>query len=409
MWTGSSLSPAQRAATRSVFDCLRKRRDLTRSRQDKRRPLTVGVLTGTPTDIRVAQRPLLPGGEGGSRVPLPDPTCRGTGHGLWRNLYWPRRTRQRVERCAAPRALAVRLLCDCADAEANAELAPDMLFTTTAMLNRNISTLEMQRVSGIGVAKSHADAARRIPPTRNNGRSGRHDDRQWHTSRARCASSVFRRPSPTLCSFQRSQGFEDSLVTSTSRPRQLEYEGAESMVACERPHKCGQRSFNDYQRLCSSHGHRRPSVHASEGLYDKSIQLPMTWMSPTVYLLICRREGQRHSAASQTGQATARIMLLPIDGDIAAQRRAGQSLGPARSTWSPVPERWADCEPTTSQDAGWTRHPSGRGNCFPRSRFDDPAVGAAFSTRPPACCAFLQRKGGLVAAPDAPERSGNMS
>lgn len=373
------------------------------------RPLTVGVLNrNTPTTSEWLKGPYSTWEKEARGYRCPTLTCPGDGATICGGtLYWPEADAdsgtERLYCSACARTFDSSVIVLTRKRMQNSP--PDMLFTTTEMLNRNISNLEMQRVLGIGVAKKPRlmllDEIHTYEGT--TGAQAAMTIRRWHHGVR--APVCFVGLSATLANavrhFSDLTGVEDSLVTSIEpAPDELEYEGAEYIVAVRSDPTSGASvlSTTIQTSMLLARTLDAPSVHASEGLYGTKAFVFTDDLDVTNRLFadLVDAEGQRYFGrqARQVKPPLA-SMRLPIDGDIAAQRRAGQSWDLPIALGHQFQNTGLTVSRTTSQDAGVDLDSQVVvATASLEVGFDDPAVGAVLQHKAPRGVApFLQRKG----------------
>lgn len=373
------------------------------------RSVTVGVLNkNTPTTPEWLKGPYSTWDKETQGYRCPTLTCPGDGATICGGtLHWPESDadagfeRLRCATCARTYDSSVIVL----TRRRMQDSPPDMLFTTTEMLNRNISNLELQRVLGIGAAKKPRlmllDEIHTYEGT--TGAQAAMTIRRWHHGVH--APVCFVGLSATLANavrhFSDLTGVEDSLVTSIEpAPDELEYEGAEYMVAVRSDPTSGASvlSTTIQTSMLLARTLDAPSIQASEGLYGTKAFVFTDDLDVTNRLFadLVDAEGQRYFGR-QVRQVKPPLasMRLPVGSDLAAQRRAGQSWDLPLALGHQFQTTGLTVSRTTSQDAGVDLDSQVVvATASLEVGFDDPAVGAVLQHKAPRGVApFLQRKG----------------
>ncbi|MGY2129382.1 protein DpdJ [Blastococcus sp. SYSU DS0617] len=373
------------------------------------RPLTMGVLNAnTPTTPAWLKGPYSTWAKQAQGYRCPMLTCPGDGATVCRGtLYWPEADADRgTERlvcgtCGRQFDSSVIVL----TRKRMSESPPDLLFTTTEMLNRNLSNLEMRHVLGVGAAKkprlmlldeihtyegvTGAQAAMTI--------------RRWHHGVQ--APVCFVGLSATLANAVRHfgdlTGVDDEHVASIEpAPDELEYEGAEYMIAVRSDPTSGASvlSTTIQTSMLLPRTLDAPTARTSQGLLGTKAFVFTDDLDVTNRLFsnLLDAEGQRYSGrqARQVKPPLA-SMRLPINGDVAAQRRAGQSWDLPLTLGHQFQTAGLKVSRTTSQDAGVDVDSQLIvATASLEVGFDDPDVGAVLQHKAPrGVAAFLQRKG----------------
>lgn len=368
------------------------------------RPLTMGVLNGdTPTTNASLKASYSTWKRSPQGYRCPTLTCPSDGG----TLYWPE---------ADADAGTERLVCGSCKSSFDSSVVvltrkrmsqspPDVLFTTTEMLNRNISNLEMRHVLGIGVAKkprlllldeihtyegiSGAQAAMTI--------------RRWHHSVQ--GPVCFVGLSATLANAVRHfgdlTGVDDEFVTSIEpAPEEMEYEGAEYMIAVRSDPTSGASVLSTtiqtsmlLPRILDS-----PTARNSQGAFGTKAFVFTDDLDVTNRLFsnLLDAEGQ-HYTGQRTRQVKAPLasMRIPVPGDGGGQRRAGQSWDLPLDLGHDFKSTGLKVSRTSSQDAGVDVDSQLIvATASLEVGFDDPDVGAVLQHKAPrGVAAFLQRKG----------------
>lgn len=368
------------------------------------RPLTMGVLNGdTPTTNAWLKGSYSTWRKSPQGYRCPTLTCPKDG-GI---LYWPE---------ADADAGIERLICGACKASFDSSVVvltrkrmsqspPDMLFTTTEMLNRNISNLEMRHVLGIGVAKKPRllllDEIHTYEGT--SGAQAAMTIRRWHHSVQ--GPVCFVGLSATLANAVRHfgdlTGVDDEFVTSIEpAPEEMEYEGAEYMVAVRSDPTSGASVLSTtiqtsmlLPRILDA-----PTARHSPGTYGTKAFVFTDDLDVTNRLFsnLLDAEGQHY-----TGQRFKQVkpplasMRMPVPGDSGAQRRAGQSWDLPQALGHDFKSTGLKVSRTSSQDAGVDNESQLIvATASLEVGFDDPDVGAVLQHKAPrGVAAFLQRKG----------------
>lgn len=373
------------------------------------RPLTLGVLNGdTPTTNAWLKGKYSTWTKTPQGYRCPTLTCPGDGITVCGGtLYWPE---------ADANADNERLVCGaCERAFDSTVIAltrrrmrqspPDLLFTTTEMLNRNISNLEMRHVLGIGVAKKPRLMLLDEIHTyeRTSGAQAAMTIRRWHhgVQGPVCFVGLSATLANAVRHFGDLTGVDDEFVTSIEpAPDEMEYEGAEYMIAVRSDPTSGASvlSTTIQTSMLLPRTLDSPAVRRSEGAFGTKAFVFTDDLDVTnrLFSYLLDAEGQRYYA-QQAKQVKAPLasMRAPIAGDGGAQRRAGQSWDLPLALGHQFQTTGLKVSRTTSQDAGV----DGDSQLIVATSslevgFDDPDVGAVMQHKAPrGVAAFLQRKG----------------
>lgn len=368
------------------------------------RPLTMGFLNGdtphTHASLKASYSAWKKAPQGYRCPTLTCPRDDGT-------LYWPE---------ADAQSGTERLVCGSCQASFDSsvivltrkrmkESPPDLLFTTTEMLNRNISNLELRHVLGIGVAKkprlmlldeihtyegmTGAQAAMTI--------------RRWHhgVQGHVCFVGLSATLADAVRHFGDLTGVDDEFVTSIEPiPDEMEYEGAEYLIAVRSDPTSGASvlSTTIQTSMLLPRIMDAPAVKSSEGAFGTRAFVFTDDLDVTNRLFsnVLDAEGQRYFG-QHTKQMKAPLasMRMPIPGDADAQRRAGQSWDLPRALGHHFETTGLKVSRTSSQDTGVDVDSQLIvATASLEVGFDDPFVGAVLQHKAPrGVAAFLQRKG----------------
>lgn len=373
------------------------------------RPLTLGVLNGdTPTTNASLKGKYSTWTRTPQGYRCPTLTCPGDGVTVCGGtLYW-------LE--ADVDAGTERLVCGaCERAFDSSVIAltrrrmrqspPDLLFTTTEMLNRNISNLEMRHVLGIGVAKKPRlmllDEIHTYEGT--TGAQAAMTIRRWHhgVQGPVCFVGLSATLADAVRHFGDLTGVDDEFVTSIEPAfAEMEYEGAEYMIAVRSDPTSGASvlSTTIQTSMLLARTLDAPAARRSQGAFGTKAFVFTDDLDVTNRLFsnVLDAEGQRYyGQQSKQVKAPLASMRLPIQGDVGGQRRAGQSWDLPLSLGHKFQATGLNVSRTTSQDAGVD---VGSQLIVATSSlevgFDDPDVGAVLQHKAPrGVAAFLQRKG----------------
>lgn len=373
------------------------------------RPLTLGVLNAnTPNTPAWLKGPYSSWTKEAQGYRCPSLMCPGDGADKCGGaLYWPEAdVNKEVERlvcgkCGRSFDESVIAL----TRKRMRQAPPDVLFTTTEMLNRNLSNLEMRHVIGVGAAKKPRlmllDEIHTYEGT--TGAQAAMTIRRWHHGVR--GPVCFVGLSATLANAVRHvsdlTGVADEFVASVEPTlAELEYEGAEYMVAVRSDPTSGASVLSTtiqasmlLPRILDA-----PRAGTSGGLFGSKAFVFTDDLDVTNRLFsnLLDAEGQRYNGrqARQT-KAPLASMRMPVAGDVTAQRRAGQSWDLPLALGHQFRSTGLRVSRTTSQDSGVDLGSQLIvATASLEVGFDDPDVGAVLQHKSPRAVApFLQRKG----------------
>lgn len=368
------------------------------------RPLTMGVLNGdTPHTSAALKSTYSMWKKSPQGYLCPSLTCPSDGG----KLYWPK---------ADAESGTERLVCGSCQASFDSSVVvltrnrmrqspPDLLFTTTEMLNRNISNLEMRHVLGIGVAKKPRlmllDEIHTYSGT--TGAQAAMTLRRWYHGVQGPVSFVGL--SATLADavrhFSDLTGVDDEFVSSVEpKPDEMEFEGAEYMIAVrsDPTSGAGVLSTTIQTSMLLPRTLDAPAVRSSVGAFGTKAFVFTDDLDVTNRLFsdLLDAEGQRYyGQRAKQVKAPLASMRLPIHGDISGQRRAGQSWDLSLVLGHQFQTTGLKVSRTSSQDTGVDADSQVIvATASLEVGFDDPDVGAVLQHKAPRGVAtFLQRKG----------------
>lgn len=378
------------------------------------RSLTIGALYGsTPTSAKNVRAPYRGWGKRAQGMASPQMRCPGNGYSLCGGeLIWPFEDIDGgVERLACA-------TCQRTFGQDQVVLTrqrmqsspPDLLFVTTEMLNRGLSDLNLRRPLGIDAPAGRKPRMILLDEIHTyDGTTGAQAAmvlRRWHHSVQ--APITFVGLSATLSNPIRHMadltGVVDEQVTSiTPEPEELEYEGAEYLLALRSDPTSGASvlSTTIQTSMLLPRAQDDPTSRVSSGVYGTKAFVFTDDLDVTnrLFSYLLDAEGQRYSWGKPTSvkPPLASLRALPSGGDPTQQRRAGQ-------VWdlpSTIGHKFATrgeglrVSRTTSQDAGVTADSQLIvATASLEVGFDDPDVGVVIQHKAPrGVAAFLQRKG----------------
>lgn len=368
-----------------------------------RRPITMGVLNGdTPHTTGSLKASFSNWKKSPRGYRCPTLTCPSDG-GI---LYWPE---------ADADSGVERLVCGSCEGSFDSSVIvltrsrmrqspPDLLFTTTEMLNRNISNLEMRHVLGVGVLKKPRlmllDEIHTYEGT--TGAQAAMTIRRWHhgVQGPICFVGLSATLANAVRHFGDLTGVDDEFVTSIEPgPDEMEYEGAEYMLAVRSDPTSGASvlSTTIQTSMLLPRTLDAPTVRSSNGAFGTKAFVFTDDLDVTNRLFsnVLDAEGQRYYG-QQAKQVKAPLasMRVPIPGDD-EQRRAGQSWDLPRDLGHQFKTTGLKVSRTTSQDSGVDVDSQLIvATASLEVGFDDPDVGAVLQHKSPrGVAAFLQRKG----------------
>lgn len=368
------------------------------------RPLTMGVLNGdTPQSSSALKKPNSTWKNSPQGYLCPSLTCPSDGG----KLYWPK---------ADVESGSERLVCGSCQASFDSSVVvltrnrmrdspPDLLFTTTEMLNRNISNLEMRHVLGVGVARKPRlmllDEIHTYAGT--TGAQAAMTIRRWYHGVQGPVSFVGL--SATLADavrhFSDLTGVDDEFVTSIEpTPSEMEFEGAEYMIALRSDPTSGASvlSTTIQTSMLIPRTLDAPAVRSSAGAFGTKAFVFTDDLDVTNRLFsnLLDAEGQRYyGQRAKQVKAPLASMRMPIHGDVGGQRRAGQSWDLPLFLGHQFQTTGLKVSRTSSQDTGVDADSQLIvATASLEVGFDDPDVGAVLQHKAPRGVAtFLQRKG----------------
>ncbi|MFG1828654.1 protein DpdJ [Micromonospora chersina] len=284
---------------------------------------------------------------------------------------------------------------------------PDMLFTTTEMLNRSLSDLQASAVFGVGTRRAPMMMLLDEIHTYN-GTSGAQAGMVLRRWRHRLRSQItFVGLSATLVDaakyFSDLTGLSADIVASVEpEPEELEYEGAEHLLALRSDPTTGVSvlSTTIQTSMLLPRTLDPPGTAKSAGLYGSKLFVFTDDLDVTnrLYYDLLDAEGQRLDGKGRAvGFKDALASLRdPTHGGGSARRAAGQSWDLPEALGHPMrPGSRLRLGRTSSQDAGVdSASQITVATASLEVGFDDPDVGAVLQHKAPRDIAqFLQRKG----------------
>ncbi|GAA5192474.1 hypothetical protein GCM10023322_52150 [Rugosimonospora acidiphila] len=375
------------------------------------RKLTLGVLNGgTPHTPASVSKPYLGWVKSARGYRSPHLVCPGDGSMLCGgDLYWSEEdVRARTERLTCARC--GRQFDESVVSLTRTSMSrrpPDILFTTTEMLNRGLSDLSLRPLLGVGQAKKPRLALLDEIHTYE-GMTGAQAAmvlRRWH--HALQGTVAFVGLSATLSNAVRHMadlcGVADDSVTSIEPTEsELEYEGAEYLVALRSDPTSGAAVLSStiQAAILLPRTLDDPLVQTSNGVYGTKVFVFTDDLDVTnrLYSYVLDAEGQRvRSGGRVMDQYKDPLASMRRAGtrDVAAQRRAGQVWDLPIQIGHRLGRPGLRIGRTTSQDSGVD--PAAQVVIATSSLdvgYDDSAVGTVLQHKAPRGVAtFVQRKG----------------
>lgn len=287
---------------------------------------------------------------------------------------------------------------------------PDLLFVTTEMLNRGLSDLNLSRPIGIDAPAGRKPRMMLLDEIHTyDGTTGAQAAmvlRRWHHSVQ--APITFVGLSATLSNPIRHMadltGVADEQVTSiTPEPEELEYEGAEYLLALRSDPTSGASvlSTTIQTSMLLPRAQDEPATRVSSGVYGTKAFVFTDDLDVTnrLFSYLLDAEGQRYSYGKPKSvkPPLASLRASASGGDVTQQRRTGQlwdlpnAIGHKFATIG----EGLRVSRTTSQDSGVTANSQLIvATASLEVGFDDPDVGVVIQHKAPrGVAAFLQRKG----------------
>jgi hypothetical protein len=373
------------------------------------RPMTIGVLNkDTPNTVNALFASYSAWTKRAQGFECPQFTCPGDGYAICGGaLFWSEQdVKDKVERLTC--GTCARVFDDSVLALTRQRMnqqPPDVLFTTTEMLNRGLSDLSLRRLFGVGTAKRPRLMLLDEIHTYN-GTTGAQAAlvlRRWHHSLR--SPVTFVGLSATLSNAVRHMadltGVEDGLVTSIEPGAdEMEYEGAEYMIAVRSDPTSGASvlSTTIQTAMLLPRVLDDPGTRTSDGLLGTKAFVFTDDLDITnrLYSYLLDAEGQRYrNGRTQQFKPALASMRRAGQGDLAEQRRAGQVWDLPMKLGHKVDGAGLKVSRTTSQDAGVdVESQLVVATASLEVGFDDPDVGAVLQHKAPRGVApFLQRKG----------------
>ncbi|GAA2258161.1 hypothetical protein GCM10010402_11950 [Actinomadura luteofluorescens] len=373
------------------------------------RPLTVGVLNkDTPHTVNTLLAPYSAWTKRTQGFECPQFTCPGDGYVICGGtLFWSENdVKQNVERLTCEN-------CGCVFDNSMLVLTrqrmnrfpPDVLFTTTEMLNRGLSDLSLRRLFGVGAVKKPRlmllDEIHTYSGT--TGAQAALVLRRWHNSLQ--SPVTFVGLSATLSNairhFSDLTGVQDENVISIEpTPDEMEYEGAEYMIALRSDPTSGASVLSTTIQTAMLLPRVLDASESplSEGLLGTKAFVFTDDLDVTnrLYSYLLDAEGQRYwNGRLEQFKPALASMRLPAKVDLINQRRAGQVWDLPIKLGHRLDGAGLKVSRTTSQDAGVDiRSQLVVATGSLEVGFDDPDVGAVVQHKAPRGVApFLQRKG----------------
>ncbi|MGW1802221.1 protein DpdJ [Streptomyces sp. NPDC001984] len=374
------------------------------------RPMTIGVLNkDTPHTLKGLTASYSGWTKRAQGFECPHFTCPGDGYAICGGtLFWSERdVKNKAERLTC--GTCQRVFDESVLALTRQRMSqqpPDVLFTTTEMLNRGLSDLSLRRLFGVGATKKPRLMLLDEIHTYN-GTTGAQAAlvlRRWH--HALRSPVTFVGLSATLSNAVRHMadltGVEDGLVTSIEPGAdEMEYEGAEYMVAVRSDPTSGASvlSTTIQTAMLLPRVLDDPAARTSDGLLGTKAFVFTDDLDVTnrLYFYLLDAEGQRYRnrRTQQFKPALASMRRAGQDDHLVERRRAGQVWDLPMKLGHKVDGAGLKVSRTTSQDAGVNSESQlVVATASLEVGFDDPDVGAVLQHKAPrGVAAFLQRKG----------------
>ncbi|MFJ4002978.1 protein DpdJ [Streptomyces sp. NPDC090023] len=373
------------------------------------RPMTIGVLNkDTPTSTKSLTASYSAWTKRAEGFQCPHFTCPGDGYTVCGGtLFWSEQdARARTERLTC--STCKRVFDDSMlvlTRNRMSQRPPDVLFTTTEMLNRGLSDLSLGTLFGVGAAKKPRlmllDEIHTYSGT--TGAQAALVLRRWHHSLR--SPVTFVGLSATLSNAVRHMadltGVDDGLVTNIEPgAEEMEYEGAEYMVAVRSDPTSGASvlSTTIQTAMLLPRVLDHPAGRTSQGLLGTKAFVFTDDLDVTnrLFFYLLDAEGQRYRAPrTQQFKDPLASLRSPGQDNLADQRRAGQVWDLPVKLGHVLGRPGLNVSRTTSQDAGVdTASQLVVATASLEVGFDDPDVGAVLQHKAPrGVAAFLQRKG----------------
>ncbi|SKC66406.1 protein DpdJ [Krasilnikoviella flava] len=378
------------------------------------RPLTIGALYGsTPTTARDVRKPYRGWSKRPNGLASPQMWCPGDGHAecggelVWENADIDkgveRLTCSSCKRVFGPEQIVLTR-------QSMQKTPPDVLFVTTEMLNRGLSDLNLSRPLGVGAAEHQKPRMMLLDEIHTyDGTTGAQAAmvlRRWHHSLQ--APVTFVGLSATLSNPVRHvadlTGVPDDQVTSiTPEPAELEYEGAEYLLAVRSDPTSGASvlSTTIQASMLLPRTQDVADSRISSGVYGTKAFVFTDDLDVTnrLFSYLLDAEGQRYAKGrtNSVKPPLAALRSAPTGGDTTLQRRAGQlwDLPIAIGHRFTARGEGLRVSRTTSQDSGVSADSQLIvATASLEVGFDDPDVGVVIQHKAPrGVAAFLQRKG----------------
>lgn len=373
------------------------------------RPMTIGVLNkDTPTGMKSLTASYSAWTKRAEGFQCPHFTCPGDGYTVCGGaLFWSEKdARERRERLTC--GTCARVFDDSMLVLTRYRMSqrpPDVLFTTTEMLNRGLSDLSLGKLLGVGAAKKPRlmllDEIHTYSGT--TGAQAALVLRRWHHSLR--SPVTFVGLSATLSNAVRHMsdltGVDDGLVTNIEPGAdEMEYEGAEYMVAVRSDPTSGASvlSTTIQTAMLLPRVLDHPAGRTSQGLLGTKAFVFTDDLDVTnrLFFYLLDAEGQRYRAPrTQQFKDPLASLRRPGQDNLTDQRCAGQVWDLPVKLGHALGRPGLNVSRTTSQDAGVdTASQLVVATASLEVGFDDPDVGAVLQHKAPrGVAAFLQRKG----------------